>query len=185
VDELTGKGGARGPMAGEARGVYPAVPMLTPTLAAKYLSLTVIVALAVAGCSAAPGARNLPSDALHDAIAHAVGDPSTCVLLADRATRKVVYRYGETFNCVRGLPACDRPGTLSATGALALADGASGRAASCPSNADGSRLVGWAEGRANSRSRDLIYSAMMEGDRAMPGHEIAARLDDAFDKAGL
>jgi hypothetical protein len=140
---------------------------------------------ALGGCSGPGADKGLPVDALHDAIAVSVGDPSTCVLLADRLTGKVVYRYGEAFNCVRGVPACDRPGAMSATQALALASTAGGRAASCPSNADGSREVGWAEGRAASKTRDLVYSAMMEGERALPGHEIAARLDEAFRKAGL
>jgi hypothetical protein len=141
--------------------------------------------LTMGACSpGGPGARP-PSDALDHAIADAVGDPDTCVLLADRATGKVVYRYGEEFNCVRGLPACDRPGTMSATQALALAATPGGRGASCASNADGSRMVGWAEGKATSRGRDLSYSALMEGQRALPGHEIASRLDAAFQKAGL
>jgi hypothetical protein len=140
-----------------------------------------LMALVLGACARSGG--GLPVDALHDAIAASVGDPTTCVLLADRASGKVIYRYGETFNCVRGLPACDRPGALTATQALTLAS--AGRQVSCPSNPDGSRMVGWAEGRAVSRGRDLVYSAMMEGDRALPGHEIAARLDAAFRKAGL
>lgn len=149
------------------------------------VSLAIAAAWALGGCSGPAAEKRLPVDALHDAIAVSVGDPSTCVLLADRVTGKVVYRYGEAFNCVRGVPACDRLGAMSATQALALASTAGGRAASCPSNADGSREVGWAEGRATSKTRELIYSAMMEGERALPGHEIAARLDGAFRKAGL
>ncbi len=138
---------------------------------------------AVSGCSG-PAAEKLPVDSLHDAIAKAVGDPGTCVLIAD-AGGKVLYRYGEAFNCVRGLPACDRPGDLSATEALQLAHTVGGRAASCPSLPDGSRAVGWAEGPVASRRRTLIYSAMMEGQTALPGHEIASRLDEAFATAGL
>jgi hypothetical protein len=45
--------------------------------------------------------------------------------------------------------------------------------------------VGWAEGRVKSARHDFIYSAVMEGQRALPGHEMAARLDDAFANAGL
>jgi hypothetical protein len=159
--------------------------MMRSGLQVALLGFAAMAGLAANGCSKPPSARGLPTDALHEAIAHAVGDPSTCVLLADRATRKVVYRYGEAFNCVRGLPACDRPGSLTATDALSLAATPGGRAVSCPSNADGSRLVGWAEGRANSQTRDLIYSATMEGENAFPGHELAARMDGAFAKAGL
>jgi hypothetical protein len=140
--------------------------------------------LSLAGCSR-PGSGRLPTNALHHAIAVRIGDPSTCVLIAERATGRVIYRYGESFNCVRGLPACDRPGTMSATQALSLAQTPGGRGASCPSVADGSRMVGWAEGRAASKSRDLIYSAVMEGQGALPGHEMSARLDEAFQWAGL
>jgi hypothetical protein len=131
------------------------------------------------------GAKSIPAKALDQAIANAIGDPTTCVLLAERSTGKVVYRYGEDFNCIRGLPACDRPGALSATQALAFAKLPQGREASCPSSADGSRMVGWAEGPSGSKTRDLVYSATMEGERALPGHEINARLYDAFQAAGL
>jgi len=155
----------------------------TRVLSAAVLTATAI--LVAAGCSAPARRAGLPTQALDHAIADAVGDPSTCVLLADRASGKVVYQYGTQFNCVRGLPACDRRGYMSATQALSLAATPDGRGASCPSNADGSRQVGWAEGRAASQTRDLIYSAMMEGQTALPGHVIAPRLDDAFQKAGL
>jgi len=154
---------------------------------ARAALLSAIALAAAGGCSnsAGGGARGLPSGALDQAIGRAIGDPSTCLLLADRATGKVLYRYGESFNCVRGVPACDRPGYLSATQALALATTPGGRGASCPSVADGSRSVGWAEGVASGRRSDLVYSAVMEGQTALPGREMAARLDDAFRKAGL
>ena len=152
----------------------------------RALSILVAAALAaVVGCSAPTTDKGLPVEALHDAIAASVGDPSTCVLLADRATGRVVYRYGEQFNCLRGAPACDRPGFVTATQALPLATTPGGRAVSCPSNPDGSRMVGWAQGKATSKTRDLVYSAVMEGDRALPGQEISARLDAAFRQAGL
>jgi hypothetical protein len=145
--------------------------------------LSVAVVAALAGCSG-PNRSGLPTDALDRVVADAIGDPNTCLLLADRASGSVLYRYGAPFNCVRGLPACDRPGFLSAKQAVALA-AAGGRKASCPSNADGSRTVGWAEGKVASQKRDLVYSAMMEGQTALPGQEMNARLYDAFQKAGL
>ena len=144
----------------------------------------VTVALAAA-CSGPAPADRLPKDALDHAIGDVIGDPATCVLLAQRATGKVVYRYGEDFNCVRGLPACDRPGMLSARGALAFANLPGGRDASCASNADGSRTVGWAQGKVDRPGRDLVYSAVMEGQSALPGQEMSARLAQAFRKAGL
>jgi len=138
---------------------------------------------ALSGCG--PKGPILPNDALDHAIATSIGDPNTCVLIAQRATRRVIYQYGVDFNCTRALPACDRAGALTARKALALADVDRPRRASCPTTADGSRTVGWAEGRIAGDKRDLIYSAAMEGQRALPGHEMALRLSDAFTTAGL
>jgi hypothetical protein len=132
-----------------------------------------------------PKSPAFPSAALDQAIGRAIGDPATCVLIADRATGKTVYRYGTQFNCTRGVPACDRPGDLSATQALAFATLPEGRQVSCPSAPDGSRMAGWAAGRVPSKTRTLIFSALMEGEKAMPGREIASRLVDAFQSAGL
>jgi hypothetical protein len=157
---------------------------------------TLLAALLVAGPSACSrgggpailgGGSRLPSDALDDALGRAVGDPTTCVLVANRADRKILYRYGEGFNCERGLPACDRPGVLSAEQALSLANATpEGRFASCNSNAAGDRTVGWAAGPVSSaHKRDLIYSAVMEGERTLPGREIGARVAEAFRNAGL
>jgi hypothetical protein len=132
-----------------------------------------------------PSGQGLPQDALDDAIGRAIGDPSTCVLLADRASGKVVYRYGDAFSCDRALPRCDAAGTMNAEDALKLVGTGAGRFASCPSSPDGSRAVGWAAGPAPGTKRPLNYSAVMEGERALPGHEMAARLADAFASAGL
>jgi hypothetical protein len=157
---------------------------MIPYVAIRWLCALSIAAPIIAGCS---GSQNTtaPANALDRAVGAAIGDPNTCLLLADRASGKVIYRYGAPFNCVRGVPACDRPGYMSARQALPLAARPGGRRASCASNADGTRMVGWAEGEAPSRKRDLVYSAMMEGQTALPGQEINARLYDAFQKAGL
>ena len=141
-------------------------------------------AVGLAAC-APQGPKGAPPSQLDAQIAQAVGDPSTCVLLAVAATGQVIYRYGSDFNCDRMLPACDAPGQLNARTALAFATRPGGRMASCASVPDGSRTIGWAEGPAPSKSRPLIYSAVMEGQRALPGHEINARLFDAFQAAGL
>ena len=107
------------------------------------------------------------------------------MLIADAATGKVLYRYGDDFNCARGLPACDAPGLINAKTALQFATRPGGRFASCNSLPDGSRQVGWAEGPVQSiASRSLVYSAVMEGQRALPGREMNARLYDAFRRRG-
>jgi len=140
--------------------------------------------LILAACAKPAGPGGLPSDALDQAIGGAIGDPTTCVLLADRATGKIRYRYGDPFNCERPLPACDRPGTLNATIAIPLAAG-DGRHASCASVPDDSRTVGWAEGRVAGAKDDLVFSAVMEGQRTLPGQEISDRLADVFQRVGL
>lgn len=132
-----------------------------------------------------PSGKNLPTDALDDAIGAAVGDPATCVLLADRATRKVVYRFGTSVVCRRTLPACDRPGFINPETALSLAATPGGHAASCPSNPEHTAEVAWSAGKVESGKRDLIYSAVMEGRRTLPGREMAVRLQEAFAKAGI
>ena len=145
-----------------------------------------LAASALAACHGAGPTRTAggPYAQMDNLVGTAIGDPSTCLLLAERATGKVVYQYGEAENCDRQLPACDHPGTLNARQALKFAD--PGRLASCPTSADGTRNVGWAEGRVPSKKgSDLIYSADMEGERALPGHEMNARLYDAFTAANL
>ena len=137
----------------------------------------------LAGACSPGGPKGVPPSQLDTQVGLAIGDPATCLILADAATGKVVYRYGSDFNCDRALPACDTPGTLTARTALGFA--ARGRLASCPSVPDGSRTVGWAEGRVQSTKRNLVFSAVMEGQRALPGHEMNARLYDAFQAAGL
>ena len=137
------------------------------------------------GACAPKSAQGLNTSLLDNQIAAAIGDPTTCVLLADAKTGQVVYRYGADFNCKRTLPACDFSGVLNARAALQYATRPGGRMASCASVPDGSRQVGWAAGRVQSTKRDLIFSAVMEGERALPGHEMNARLFDAFQKAGL
>src|SRR5271167_1138791 len=132
------------------------------------------LALIVCACTP-PSGRGLNKDALDGAIGQAIGDPSTCVLLADRVSGTVVYRYGDAFSCDRDLPLCDGPGATDAAGALPFAARPGGRLISCASSADGSRTVGWAAGRVSNTKRDLIYSAVMEGQRALPGQEMSAR----------
>ncbi|HEX3918639.1 MAG TPA: hypothetical protein VHW60_14980, partial [Caulobacteraceae bacterium] len=146
---------------------------MKPACALLALSATAILA----ACSRSPsGPPPAPPNVLDAQVAHAIGDPNTCVLLADAATGKIVYRYGDDANCTRQLPACDSPATMNAHDALKFATQAGGRMQSCPSVPDGSRSVGWAEGKAPSTKRNLIYSAVMEGADALPGHEINARL---------
>lgn len=121
-------------------------------------------------------------DDLDAAISKAVGDPNTCVLIAEAGSGKRQYRYNSATTCAREFPACDRPGTRKLADLLdETAKDRQPRQLSCNTQADASRGVGWAAGPIQGTS--LVYAAMMEGDRAFPGRMMAERLDSAFRKA--
>ena len=147
------------------------------------LAALAMAALALAACS--PGApKGVDKAQLDEAISNAIGDPATCVMIAEQATGKVVYRYNTHTACARSLPACDTPGerTVEDLVAATAKDGQA-RTLSCYTAADGSRGVGWASGPLAAKG--LVYAAMMEGDRAFPGRMMAERLLRAFAKVGL
>jgi hypothetical protein len=142
-----------------------------------------LAALAISACS--PGApKGVDKAKLDEAISNAIGDPATCVMIAEQATGKVVYRYNNHTACARSLPACDTPGerTIEDLVKATVKDGQA-RALSCYTTADASRGVGWASGPLAAKG--LVYAAVMEGDRAFPGRMIADRLERAFKKVGL
>jgi hypothetical protein len=151
------------------------------------------VRLAVLGLCAAvlfacsPGApKGVDKDTLDAAVSRAIGDPDSCLLIAEQASGKLVYRYNTHTACARALPACAAaPGATQTIDQLlkaTLKDGQS-RTLSCSSNGDASRGVGWASGPIPGKG--LAYAAMMEGDRAFPGRMMADRLSRAFKDAGL
>lgn len=122
-------------------------------------------------------------ETLDAAVARAIGDPNTCVLIAD-AKGRGVYRYNDHAACNSKLPACDGPETRNAGDLLdaTVRDGRT-RRLSCNTIADASRGVGWAAGPVPGRP--LVYAAVMEGDRALPGLMMADRLERAFKRAGF
>lgn len=61
----------------------------------------------------------------------------------------------------------------------------SGKTGTCPSNADGSRQVGWWIGRLQGPKGDYVFAASVEGEGALPGLEVQTRLKSAFAQAGL
>lgn len=142
-----------------------------------------LAALTAAACSPqAPEGVSKP--ALDAAVSKALGDPNTCVLIAKAGSGKVVYRYNTHVACGRKYLACEGDASRSADDLLAAAaKGAPTLAASCPTSADGSRSVGWAAGPIPDR--DLVFAAVMEGDKALPGRVMGERLQGAFEKAGL
>lgn len=122
--------------------------------------------------------------ALDETLSRSVGDPNTCVLVADRAGR-VVHQHGTYVACRQPWPTCLGGGSTESAMHLlqATASKAEPVAASCASNADGSRGVGWAAGPV--AGRDLVYTAVMEGPNTPPGRIIAEKLARAFKAAGL
>ena len=143
------------------------------------LGLTLGLALAACSPTAPPG---VDRDDLDDAVSHAVGDPNTCVMIAEAGSGKVVYRYNSATTCVQEWPACDQPKSIKLRVLLeAVAKDRQHRRLSCNTTADASRGVGWAAGPI--AGTQLVYAAVMEGDRAFPGRMMAERLDGAFRRA--
>ena len=153
-----------------------AAPRATPILAA-------CLALLAAACS--PGApEGVDKTTLDNAISTRIGDPNTCVLIGKVGSGEVVYRYNSNVACGRAYPSC-QGGSAVTTGDLmeAVAKGEPERSVSCPTQADGSRSVGWTAGRVPGR--ELVFAAVREGDKALPGRVMADRLERAFVEAGL
>ena len=138
-------------------------------------------ALALSACS--PGAPpGVDREQLDAAVSRAIGDPNSCLLIAQADTGKRYYRYNTHTACDQELPSCE--GVEKTKLAKLLNRTVQTRAPvqlSCDSKADGSRGVGWAAGPI--AGTDLVYAAMMEGDRAFPGRMMADRLEGAFRKA--
>ncbi|MDB5445005.1 MAG: hypothetical protein JWQ97_322 [Phenylobacterium sp.] len=140
-------------------------------------------ALALAACgSKLP--KGVDADKLNTAVSDAIGDPDTCVLIGRQGSGEVVWRYNTHTTCARSLPACDRPGGRNVEALLkeTAADGRP-RTLSCNSSADASRGVGWAS--APIAGRGLVYAAVMEGDRALPGRIMAEKVENALKDAGF
>lgn len=139
--------------------------------------------LALAAC--APGApAGVDKANLDDAVSRAVGDPNTCLMIAEVPSGKVVYRYNSATTCDRALPACEVAGERKVKDVLALTvKDQDSRTLSCNSLADGSRGASWAAGPIPGKK--LVYAAAMEGDRVFPGRMMADRLSRAWTKAGL
>ena len=149
------------------------------------IAVLTFVALALGACS--PGApKGVDKDTLDAAVSRAIGDPDSCLLIAEQASGKLVYRYNTHTACARPLPACAGAATQTQTIEQLLKatqkDGQP-RTLSCSSTTDASRGVGWASGPIPGKG--LVYAAMMEGDRAFPGRMMADRLAHAFKDAGL
>lgn len=146
-------------------------------------AVLVLATLSLTACQ--PGAPpGVDRDALDAAVSKAIGDPATCVLIGRAGSGEVLYRYNSATACARELPSCQGGSATTIVAVLkAVARDRQVRTLSCDTLADRSRGVGWAAGPI--AGGDLVYAAMMEGDRAFPGVMIAQRLDGVFRRTGV
>ena len=78
-----------------------------------------LAALALAACSPqAP--KGVVKEDLDDAVSRAIGDPNSCLMIAEAATGKVVYRYNTHTACANTWPACEGAGTRTVAELLTL-----------------------------------------------------------------
>ncbi len=139
-------------------------------------------ALSLAACSpgAPPGRRQ--RRCWTQAVGKAVGDPSTCVLIAQRSASSstaTTPTRPAAASCRPAAAAGPDPGRAPGKAPTQGPDAPP----AAPAIADGSRRVGWASGPI--AGHDLVYAAVMEGDRrSCPGVVIADKLDGAFKDAG-
>ncbi|MFC3069093.1 hypothetical protein [Phenylobacterium soli] len=145
------------------------------------LSLLALAALAACSPTAPKGVKK---DKLDAAVSDAIGDPASCLVIADKASGRVLYRYNTATVCARMLPACDSPGarTVKDLADVTAKDGQA-RRLSCNTAADGSRGVAWASGVLPRKG--YVYAAVMEGTRTFPGLMMAERIEPRLKDLGL
>lgn len=142
-----------------------------------------LLALGLAACS--PGApKGVAKDRLDAAVSDAIGDPATCLLIGERASGRIVYRYNTATICARLLPSCEGPARRELKDLLqATARDGRPRALSCLTTADASRGVSWASGVLPAKG--LVWAAVMEGTRTFPGRMMADRVEPRLKDLGL
>jgi hypothetical protein len=150
------------------------------------LALTALALCGLVLTACGPQApKGISHDALEAAINGAIGDPNSCVLIGDAKTGRVVYQFGSHVTCGKEWPSCGAGRARTTDDLLkVVVKDPSAVQASCSSNSDGSRGVGWAAGLVDGHP-DLAYAAAMEGKSTPPGVIIADKLKVAFKAAGL
>lgn len=145
------------------------------------LTLAFLIPLALAACGPkAP--EGVDQRVLDAAINQAVGDPGTCVLIAEAGGRQV-YRFGTHAVCGRKLPDCAAGAVRTAGDLLDRAARADKlETASCASPTAG-RRVAWAWGPI--AGAPYAYAAVMEGPNTPPGIVVDDKLQAAFRRAGV
>src|SRR5204863_8353438 len=67
-------------------------------------------ALLLAACTPSGAPPGVDRDQLDAAISKAIGDPNSCVLIADSRSGRVLYQYNTATACANAWPACDHAG---------------------------------------------------------------------------
>lgn len=146
------------------------------------LAVALAVCAGLLGACAPKAPAGVDKNVLDEAISQAIGDPGTCVLIAEKG--EVIYQYGTHMVCGRVLPTCEGEATQTLADLLKAAPAAGdAKTASCRSNPEKTRIVAWAAGPVTGRG--YVYAAVMEGDLTPPGIVIADKLKTAFRRAGL
>jgi hypothetical protein len=114
---------------------------------------------------------------LANAIAGAIGDPNTCVVLAKAPGGQVMWEHQLFAECNRALPSCEEDGGTQTARDLAR------RAAAGEVVRIGCSNLSWAAGP--TPREGVVYAALMQGERALPGREIARRLEGVFERTGF
>lgn len=142
-----------------------------------------VAALALAACGPQLP-KGVDPDKLDQAVSDAIGDANTCLLIGRQGSGAVVWRFNTHTVCARAWPACDGPRSRTVDDLLkATARDGQTRTLSCSSQADGSRGVGWSSGVIGERG--LVYAAVMEGPRALPGRIMADKVEGALQDSGF
>lgn len=140
-----------------------------------YASLALVFCANLAACG-----PHLPKSvdqaALEQAVASRMGDVNTCVVMAERATGRIAWTTGLTSACSAKYPACTSDKAIDVRDLAKTAAGGALVTTGCGT-------VSWAAGPVGGSK--YVYAAVMSGERALPGREIALRLDRIFRDAGL
>ncbi len=139
-------------------------------------AVILVCGVALASCAPKPPS-GVNEEALWNALGDAVGDPNTCVVLAQAKTGKVIWKYQALNECGRDLPTCSTAGNRTA---IDLAKLVAGNGASVT---EGCSNVSWAAGP--TPRTGVVYSAVMQGGRALPGMIIADKLENVFKATGF
>jgi hypothetical protein len=149
----------------------------------RWAAAPALVGLALAACS--PGApKGVDRAKLDEAVSEAIGDPASCLMIAEIGSGRIVYRYNTATVCDRALPSCEGPGLRKVKDlAQMVAKDGQPRRLSCNTTADASRGVSWAAGPLPGKR--YVYAAVMEGTRTFPGMMMAERIEPRLQDLGL